>query len=536
MLVVGMKRLCRVGLAAVLATALCVLTLVDMPLQLPESQTDSPPTSGIEPPGTRSIVAYSWARRLALDYRPSHECTYNGSISESSTNKLNIVHESWTETISNNLFLYSGYLDIRVTGYPSVRVIGVKREPMTSGILFCTIWQKDHDGIHSYSMEAIISDIWLDEWTTTSIGYTGILITCPLPDHASHPSHVYIGTTSCYKNPSHSLIVKQPLNIQNKIDFTLCVKGLDFDKDISQKIIAFIELSRILGAGMIYIYVFNIHNNVKKVLNYYEKTNIIKWFNINLPGNLPNDKINRRKLFNKNIWIKRRMELIPYNHCFYDNIYQSNYIIPIDIDEMIIPIGTINWSQLIINEKKKLGKSFNDYASYAVRNVFFFPELKKTTNNNNNSSSNNNNNNNNKFKSDDDVAIVADNNNNNNNDNSIDEEKNDDDDDNIEYLNYLEILRTSIVSPEGDSVKSFISTKRTLTVHNHYALMTLNPSTRRAHHFDPGDVLKHHYRKCDGEHFDCNLMMNDVTIDESILRYAEILKTRVKNALFNIML
>lgn len=46
MLVVGMKRLCRVGLAAVLATALCVLTLVDMPLQLPESQTDSPPTSG----------------------------------------------------------------------------------------------------------------------------------------------------------------------------------------------------------------------------------------------------------------------------------------------------------------------------------------------------------------------------------------------------------------------------------------------------------------------------------------------------------
>lgn len=47
MLAVVMKRLCRVGLAAVLVTALCVLTLVDMPLQLlPESQTDSPPTPG----------------------------------------------------------------------------------------------------------------------------------------------------------------------------------------------------------------------------------------------------------------------------------------------------------------------------------------------------------------------------------------------------------------------------------------------------------------------------------------------------------
>ena len=41
-----MRKLCRVGLAAVLATALCVLTLVDIPPQLPEPPTDSPPTPG----------------------------------------------------------------------------------------------------------------------------------------------------------------------------------------------------------------------------------------------------------------------------------------------------------------------------------------------------------------------------------------------------------------------------------------------------------------------------------------------------------
>lgn len=42
----GMRRLCRLGLAAVIATALCVLTLVDMPPQLPQLPTDPPPTSG----------------------------------------------------------------------------------------------------------------------------------------------------------------------------------------------------------------------------------------------------------------------------------------------------------------------------------------------------------------------------------------------------------------------------------------------------------------------------------------------------------
>ena len=46
MLITGIRRLCRVGLAAVLVTALCVLTLVDLPPQLPEPPFDPPPTPG----------------------------------------------------------------------------------------------------------------------------------------------------------------------------------------------------------------------------------------------------------------------------------------------------------------------------------------------------------------------------------------------------------------------------------------------------------------------------------------------------------
>lgn len=47
MLVVGMRRLCRVGLAAALVTAFFVLTLVDMPPQIAELPTDLSPTPGI---------------------------------------------------------------------------------------------------------------------------------------------------------------------------------------------------------------------------------------------------------------------------------------------------------------------------------------------------------------------------------------------------------------------------------------------------------------------------------------------------------
>lgn len=116
-------------------------------------------STGSEPPATRSIVAYSWARRLALDYRPSRECTIENNNDDndenddddnnnsstastlSSTNTTsNEAKEMWLEAIPGRLFLYAGHLDIRVVGYPSVRVIGVKRESTVSGALFCTIW------------------------------------------------------------------------------------------------------------------------------------------------------------------------------------------------------------------------------------------------------------------------------------------------------------------------------------------------------------------------------------------------------------
>ncbi|KAK0084262.1 hypothetical protein PV325_007359 [Microctonus aethiopoides] len=506
----GMRRLCRLGLAAVIATALCVLTLVDMPPQLPQLPTDPPPTSGSEPPATRSIVAYSWARRLALDYRPSRECTIENNNDENDDNNNNNnsptastlsstnttsdeAKEMWLEAIPSRLFLYAGHLDIRVVGYPSVRVIGVKRESTVSGALFCTIWHEDHEGMRSFSMEALVSDIWLDEWGGTSTGYTGILITCPLPESTTYPTRVFVGNTACYRNSSHSLIIKRGNNIKRKkTEFTLCVKGLDFDEDISDKLVGFFELSRILGAGMIYVYVFSVHENVTRVLRLYERSNVVRWFRLSLPGDLPNNVVDRRRLFSKDIWIKRRMELIPYNHCFYDNIYNSEFIVPIDIDEMIIPVNVKTWSELLMNERTKLGNTFNDYASYAVRNVYFFPELQSKINN---SSLNNR------------IGNV------------------------MEKFNYFNTLRTTNVSPEGDSVKSFVSTKRTLTVHNHYALTTLNPSTRRAYHLDSRDVLKHHHRQCDKDRLNCHDMMSNITVDKSALKYVNEFKARVKRVL-----
>ncbi|XP_043678744.1 uncharacterized protein LOC122634158 [Vespula pensylvanica] len=500
MLVACTKRACRAGLVAVLVTALCVLTLLDSPPRLPDPPADPPPTPGGEPPGTRSIVAYSWARRLALDYRPSKECDgangTNGTTSEmaleTTSDAFELTAIRWLETIPRRLFLYSGHLDLRVAGYPSLRVIAVKHGPLPTSSLFCTVWYEEERGrVRSYSMEALVSPIWLEEWGGETDSYTGILVSCQLPSlegYTAYPSRVYVGATSCYENPSHSLAIfrdnetQKDYSSSNSKRFTLCIKGLDFDEDISEKLVAFVELHRILGAGLFYFYVFDVHENVLKVLRLYERSNVVRWFDLTLPGDLPNDKNDRREFFNNDIWTKRRMELIPYNHCFYENLRRTEFVIPIDVDEAIVPVKRKSWHGLIFDERRKLGETFEEFASYSVRNAYFFPELQ------------------NKSKPDSFLGNP----------------------------DYLDTVRTSSISPEGDSVKSFISTRRALTVHNHYALTTLNPTTRRAHHLDPNDALKHHHRACDSRYLDCDLLMEDVRIDVSALRYANELKARMK--------
>ncbi|XP_033222894.1 uncharacterized protein LOC117176735 isoform X2 [Belonocnema kinseyi] len=442
-----------------------------------------------EPPETRSIVAYSWARRLALDYRNSKDCDGNGSSRMTSDGHST----KWLETIPGQLFLYSAHLDIRVAAYPSVRVIGVKRGLLQTSPLFCTIWYEEDGRMLSLTVDALISDIWLEEWGgTTTDGYIGILATCSFPSSKSiEPISIYVGPIPCYEDPSHSLVIPSidKINPTIRRQFTLCIKGLDFEDDVSEKLIAFVELHRILGASFFHFYVFDVHANVLKVLSLYERSNVVRWHNLTLPGDLPNDKEGRRMLFEKDVWIKRRMELIPYNHCLYENLHKSEFVVPIDMDETIVPLRRKHWSQLLLDERIKLGKSFKDYASYAVRNAYFFPEIQKKNGSLKNG---------------------------------------------MQNVDYLDSIRTSIISPEGDSIKSFVSTKRTLTVHNHYALSTLNPAVKRTHHFNSKDVLKHHHRVCDEQHLDCDLLMEDVRVDNSALRYADELGARMKIALSNL--
>ncbi len=63
---------------------------------------------------------------------------------------------------------------------------------------------------------------------------------------------------------------------------------------------------------------------------------------------------------------------MPYNECFYDNMYNFKFVLPIDIDEIIFPLTFDNWNDLMAYVFETDPKAETTVGSFAVRHAHFF--------------------------------------------------------------------------------------------------------------------------------------------------------------------
>lgn len=98
------------------------------------------------------------------------------------------------------------------------------------------------------------------------------LLTCNVPkDRVLHvPESVSLVNKPCENATNNLKVVYNRPEV--KEDFAVCVKGLDFPEvDLSVKLVEWIELLLLLGAKRIFFHEFEIHPNMKKVMDYYEQ-------------------------------------------------------------------------------------------------------------------------------------------------------------------------------------------------------------------------------------------------------------------------
>lgn len=278
---------------------------------------------------------------------------------------------------SNGTFqLFGAYYDVRQKSRigPAVRILGMidRIEPKVKS--YCQLWfdgEQEPAVVKTFEYKYI----WYNKWGNYKQGiYQPYLIACLIPKkyHGRIPASVSMVEKECDTATNNLRVIYN--KVERKKDFAVCVKGLDFlYDDLSVRLIEWIELLNILGADKIFFYNLQVHPNVTKVLDHYERIGKVHVTPLTLPGGQPNVPGFQHLYLTKKTNHKRQNELIPYNDCLYKNMYRYKYIALLDIDEVIMPKGGLkNWSELmnVVLPKAAVARP-QGYQSYNLRNVYF---------------------------------------------------------------------------------------------------------------------------------------------------------------------
>ncbi|KAH8269898.1 hypothetical protein KR044_007152 [Drosophila immigrans] len=287
------------------------------------------------------------------------------------------LHNVYWQTFSNanvTFRMFAAYVDTR-TGVPGrglVRVLATANQigepfPATQ----CQLWYANLTQPIVVNVTDFVS-VWIKGWGNKK-GYNyPHLLSCPIPDALpppavhSVPRVVSLVTSSC-EHATNSLRIhyNRPVNAtpspgsatndtanERPLSFGVCVKGFDFPYvDLSERLIEWFELHRLLGASRIYAYMYDVHPAVQRVLDYYQRSGFLDLRPLTMANGMPQLRHYQHMLIHSRQLVKRLNELIPYNDCFYRNMYQHDYMVNVDIDEVIMPQGAMRtWQEIMARD------------------------------------------------------------------------------------------------------------------------------------------------------------------------------------------
>lgn len=264
-------------------------------------------------------------------------------------------------------FIYSAYYDNRdmLDEGPVVRFLVFSNSNSSDDKLICQLW---FEGKNAPLESPIVEQ---EKLNTRSLNDEDdddshpFMMTCKAPSNKV-PTYVSLVSKSCEQ--AHNLIYvsnNQPANGIVK-DFLVVVRDLnDDEEDKSSQIVEWLEILKELGVSNVYFYVTKAHENVMKVLKFYEEVKFVTVKLMKYPEAIDSDKLHKNSF-------------IALHDCLYQNLNLFHIIVPLDITELIIPKNEDDrtWRDLLVRTNdKRLSSSFFDIAdAFPVQSVNFYVE------------------------------------------------------------------------------------------------------------------------------------------------------------------
>ncbi|UMM23065.1 hypothetical protein L5515_003962 [Caenorhabditis briggsae] len=377
--------------------------------------------------------------------------------------------------------VYSAYFDDRNNSlFPenaAIQILVMSNHSIESKIpIYCNTFTEN-----SYStVKGYIREIWQTGWDPRDSFQVPSLITCPITKRIDGSKEMSVSLTrkKCKDNKSAMKVIMKPKGSESKKkEVAVCVKGLDYQEDISNRLLEWIEMQYLFGVDTVSIYHFYLSNETQKILKYYKTNRNLKVIPLSLPPGNPNEPLERSAFLKGNRPQKRRHELLPYNDCFYSHIHTHRYVLILDIDEVIVPVEFDNYGDLLQDFESKT--SGFRLSSISTRNVFKFPS---------------------------NFTLFP-------------------------HYHYMisNKKRSRKTSLKGEYGKSFSSTSTVATVFNHFALHKLSPAVAKSQYFLASEAVKLHYKsECPWESKkECHQLQTDVIDDTSLDRFERNLRNLV---------
>ena len=256
--------------------------------------------------------------------------------------------------VEKETLLYSAWLDDRnVRSYIQVLLMTSRRKQPPS--LSCRF----QNGKNCISTGAVTPYYEINRRYSNK-RYGMFVASCVLPkDLVSLPSFVDISVNMFTRISNKSIVL--PLgntrkNKTSKIDYGICIAPL-FGHIQVRDLIEFLELSRLLGASYFTFYDFEMSDNVKKVLSYYESKGVAQVLSWKLPSYITQKDVH---YFG---------QIFAMQDCLFRSINRLNFVAFNDLDEFIVPLRHDSMPSLLQSIHKA------KYAGHCFRSAYF-PRLK----------------------------------------------------------------------------------------------------------------------------------------------------------------
>ena len=270
------------------------------------------------------------------------------------TSVMGIVHNLSNVVLSGGRgkskhHIYTAYYDSRhLHSRPAVVLLGyVERRSKVS--LYCKFYYVDNTTMCTAQAAGETPMIAPNVWPEFYL--------CKMRAQDKVPTHVSLSADSNCDTAHWSVPIpvwnrEPPVEAPEGIG--VCVHGCLYTTDgnserLFKNTLEFLAMVKALGAKIVTIYQLNINPDIlERVLYLYpEFVDIVQWFNLNHTLHYYGQRVS-------------------INDCIYRNMHKVKYLVMIDLDEMIFPVSTSNWSDMIRGLEKK-----GRYASFTFSNNFF---------------------------------------------------------------------------------------------------------------------------------------------------------------------